>query len=198
MEVKLDKQYPLDVDSARAWALLTDLKAVASCMPGAEITEQLSETSYKGAVKVKVGPAVAQFGGTVVLIAAEAWPYQPHCWPPLPRHVPAPRSVLPMASTSACVGKLGFAAVEKTSDTPMAMFRGTSPVSAPEPQISSDPINTFESPSENCDSVNPGHALLISVRDGLLFPRPSMWMNPLAVERFAPPAAWGELPVDQP
>ena len=65
MEVKLDKQYPLDVDATRAWALLTDLKAVASCMPGAEITEQLSDTTYKGAVKVKVGPAVAQFGGTV-------------------------------------------------------------------------------------------------------------------------------------
>lgn len=70
MEVKLDKQYPLDVDAARAWALLTDLKAVASCMPGAEITEQLSETSYKGGVKVKVGPAVAQFGGTVDVIEA--------------------------------------------------------------------------------------------------------------------------------
>jgi carbon monoxide dehydrogenase subunit G len=68
MEVKLDKQYPLDVDAARAWALLTDLKAVASCMPGAAITEQLSETSYKGGVKVKVGPAVAQFGGTVDVI----------------------------------------------------------------------------------------------------------------------------------
>ena len=70
MEVKLDKKYPLDVDAARAWALLTDLKAVASCMPGAAITEQLSETSYKGGVKVKVGPAVAQFGGTVDVIEA--------------------------------------------------------------------------------------------------------------------------------
>ena len=70
MEVKLHKQYPLDVDAARAWTLLTDLKAVANCMPGAEITEQLSETSYKGGVKVKVGPAVAQFGGTVDVIEA--------------------------------------------------------------------------------------------------------------------------------
>ena len=70
MEVNLDKQYQLDVDTTRAWALLTDLKAVASCMPGAEITEQLSDISYKGAVKVKVGPAVAQFGGTVDVIEA--------------------------------------------------------------------------------------------------------------------------------
>lgn len=65
MEVKIDKRYPLDVDPARAWAILGDLKAVAVCMPGAELTEQLSDTSYKGGVKVKVGPAVAQFGGTV-------------------------------------------------------------------------------------------------------------------------------------
>lgn len=73
MEVKLDKRYPLDVDPARAWAILADLKAVAGCMPGAELTEQLSDTSYKGGVKVKVGPAVAQFGGTVdVLEKSEA------------------------------------------------------------------------------------------------------------------------------
>ena len=65
MEVKLDKQYPLDVDAERAWTLLTDLKAVAGCMPGAQITEQLGEGSYKGAVKIKVGPAVAQFAGQV-------------------------------------------------------------------------------------------------------------------------------------
>ena len=65
MEVKLDKRYPLDVDPVRAWAILQDLKATAGCMPGADLSEQLSETSYKGGVKVKVGPAVAQFGGTV-------------------------------------------------------------------------------------------------------------------------------------
>jgi len=73
MEVKIDKRYPLDVDPARAWTILGDLKTVAGCMPGAELTEQLSDTSYKGGVKVKVGPAVAQFGGTVdVLEQSEA------------------------------------------------------------------------------------------------------------------------------
>jgi uncharacterized protein len=72
MEVKLDKRYPLDVDPARAWAILQDLKAVANCMPGAELSEQLSDTSYKGGVKVKVGPAVAQFGGTVDVLEKDA------------------------------------------------------------------------------------------------------------------------------
>lgn len=72
MEVKLDKRYPLDVDAARAWALLSDVKAVAGCMPGAEITEQVGENAYKGAVKVKVGPATAQFGGTVDVLEVDA------------------------------------------------------------------------------------------------------------------------------
>ena len=72
MEVKLEKQYPLAVDSARAWALLADLEATAGCMPGAAITEKVSETSYKGGVKVKVGPATAQFAGLVDVLEVNA------------------------------------------------------------------------------------------------------------------------------
>ena len=68
MEVKLDKRYPLEVDPARAWAVLRDLRAVAGCMPGAELTEELSPTHFKGGVKVKVGPALAQFGGEVEVL----------------------------------------------------------------------------------------------------------------------------------
>ncbi len=65
MEVKLDKRYPLDVDAARAWQVLRDVKTVAGCMPGAAITEQVDDTHYKGNVKVKVGPANAAFAGDI-------------------------------------------------------------------------------------------------------------------------------------
>ena len=68
MEVKLEKTYELDVDASTAWSLLRDVRGVAGCMPGAEITEQTDVNSYKGAVKVKVGPALAQFGGTVDVV----------------------------------------------------------------------------------------------------------------------------------
>ncbi len=71
MEVKLDKNYPLAVDAGRAWAILRDVQAVAGCMPGASITEKISDTSYKGGVKVKVGPAVAQFGGLVDVLSVD-------------------------------------------------------------------------------------------------------------------------------
>ena len=65
MEVKLEKRYPLEVDPARAWQVLRDVRTVAGCMPGAEITEQIDATHYKGSVKVKVGPANAAFGGEI-------------------------------------------------------------------------------------------------------------------------------------
>jgi carbon monoxide dehydrogenase subunit G len=50
MEVKLEKRYPLDVEPARAWAMLRNVRAVAGCMPGAAITEQVDDTHYKGTV----------------------------------------------------------------------------------------------------------------------------------------------------
>ena len=65
MEVKLEKRYPLEVDAARAWQVLRDVRSTAGCMPGAEITEQIDATHYKGSVKVKVGPANAAFGGDI-------------------------------------------------------------------------------------------------------------------------------------
>src|SRR5258706_1228485 len=65
MEVRLDKRYPIAVDAERAWRVLGDLHALASCMPGAELTEQLSESQFRGCVTVKVGLAVARFGGEV-------------------------------------------------------------------------------------------------------------------------------------
>ena len=65
MKVSLDKVYPVAASADAAWAFLQDIKSVASCMPGAEITEQSDERHFKGMVKVKVGPAVAAFKGDI-------------------------------------------------------------------------------------------------------------------------------------
>lgn len=71
MEVKLEKRYPVPVEAERAWRVLRDVRAVAGCMPGASITEQVDEKRYKGAVKVKVGPANAQFGGEIEVLGLD-------------------------------------------------------------------------------------------------------------------------------
>ncbi len=72
MEVKLDKRYPVGATPTQAWAVLGDIRAVAVCMPGAQITEQLDARHFKGTVKSKVGPAVMSFGGDIEVQAIDA------------------------------------------------------------------------------------------------------------------------------
>ena len=72
MEVKLDKRYPIAASLQQAWAVLRDIRAVAACMPGAQITEQIDDTHFKGTVKSKVGPAVMSFGGDIELQGLDA------------------------------------------------------------------------------------------------------------------------------
>jgi hypothetical protein len=45
-----------------AWRILTDVERIAPCLPGAQLQEIEGET-YRGIVKVKVGPIQAQFKG---------------------------------------------------------------------------------------------------------------------------------------
>ena len=72
MEVKLDKRYPVAASAEQAWAVLGDIRATAACMPGAQITEQLDATHFKGTVKSKVGPEVMQFGGDIEVLGLDA------------------------------------------------------------------------------------------------------------------------------
>ncbi len=65
MQVKLEKVFPIDGPASNAWKLLQDIPEMASCMPGAEITEQIDDSNYKGKVKVKIGPATAAFNGDI-------------------------------------------------------------------------------------------------------------------------------------
>jgi hypothetical protein len=72
MEVKLDKRYPVAATLDQAWAVLSDIHATAACMPGAQITEQIDDTHYKGTVRSKVGPAVMTFSGDIELQGIDA------------------------------------------------------------------------------------------------------------------------------
>jgi carbon monoxide dehydrogenase subunit G len=54
-----------DVDAApdQVFDFLQDAHNVAACFPGAELTEDLGDDSYRGKVKVKLGPVTAAFAG---------------------------------------------------------------------------------------------------------------------------------------
>jgi carbon monoxide dehydrogenase subunit G len=58
----LNHEFTVNVPVAEAWAILTDLERIAPCLPGAQLTEVEGDT-YRGQVKIKVGPILAQFKG---------------------------------------------------------------------------------------------------------------------------------------
>jgi carbon monoxide dehydrogenase subunit G len=68
MEVKIVKRFDLPVSQDQAWALLQDVRATATCMPGAEITEQLDSTHFNGKVHSRIGPAVMTFAGQIEVL----------------------------------------------------------------------------------------------------------------------------------
>ncbi len=58
----LNHEFTVNVPVEEAWAILTDLERIAPCLPGAQLTEVEGDT-YRGQVKIKVGPILAQFKG---------------------------------------------------------------------------------------------------------------------------------------
>jgi carbon monoxide dehydrogenase subunit G len=49
---------------AAVWDFFGDIPRVATCLPGAELTENLGEDKYGGRVAVRMGPVKLQFAGT--------------------------------------------------------------------------------------------------------------------------------------
>jgi carbon monoxide dehydrogenase subunit G len=72
MKVTLERTYPMPCDVDAAWQLLQDIEAVATCMPGASITERVDDTHYKGAISVKIGPASMAFKGQITVAGIDA------------------------------------------------------------------------------------------------------------------------------
>jgi len=60
--MELNHDFEVGVPIAEAWEVLTDLRRIAPCMPGAELRE-IQGDEYRGVVKIKVGPISAEYGG---------------------------------------------------------------------------------------------------------------------------------------
>src|SRR5260370_9818907 len=50
---------------AEGWPVLMDIQRIAHCMPGAQLTEVVDKTSYKGNIAVRLGPVALTFAGIV-------------------------------------------------------------------------------------------------------------------------------------
>src|SRR5271154_277684 len=68
MALKIEKTFEVHEPVEKVWSILSDPRKVASCVPGAQVTEQVDEKNYKGAISVKVGPTVTDYRGEVQIV----------------------------------------------------------------------------------------------------------------------------------
>jgi uncharacterized protein len=62
--MQLENSFQVSAPPDRVFAYLLDINKVVGCVPGAELTEVVDDTTFKGKVKVKVGPITVAYNGT--------------------------------------------------------------------------------------------------------------------------------------
>src|SRR5215467_277775 len=63
--VEIDNTFEVPLPPAEAWPVLLDIRRIAPCMPGAELTDVVDKDTYKGKIGVRLGPVALAFAGTV-------------------------------------------------------------------------------------------------------------------------------------
>lgn len=65
MKIENALDLPLPVD--QSWPLLLDIPFVAPCLPGTELTKIVDDTTFEGAVSLKLGPVGLSFKGVATI-----------------------------------------------------------------------------------------------------------------------------------
>ncbi|HYZ13241.1 MAG TPA: SRPBCC family protein [Actinomycetota bacterium] len=65
MQIENEFTVPAPIDEV--WSHLLDVERVAPCMPGAELTESVDESTWKGKVNMRLGPVSLSFAGIVTM-----------------------------------------------------------------------------------------------------------------------------------
>jgi carbon monoxide dehydrogenase subunit G len=62
--MQLENSFAVSAPPDTVFAYLLDINKVVGCVPGAELTEVVDASTFKGKVKVKVGPITVAYSGT--------------------------------------------------------------------------------------------------------------------------------------
>ena len=63
--MEFDNSFEVALPPAQARPILMDIKRIAPCMPGAQLTDVIDDTTYKGNISVRLGPVALTFAGLV-------------------------------------------------------------------------------------------------------------------------------------
>ena len=70
--MKFDQRCTIPVPRAELWLFLSDLPAVAACVPGYEEITELGNEQYAGRLRVKIGPIQLRLSGTMTVTERDA------------------------------------------------------------------------------------------------------------------------------
>jgi len=62
--MQLENSFRVGAPPDRVFAYLLDVNKIVGCVPGAELAEVVDPTTFKGKVKIKVGPITVAYSGT--------------------------------------------------------------------------------------------------------------------------------------
>ena len=60
----IKNEFEVAEPAEKVWQFFENIPQVATCLPGAELTEDLGDEKYKGKVAIRMGPVRMQFAGT--------------------------------------------------------------------------------------------------------------------------------------
>jgi carbon monoxide dehydrogenase subunit G len=66
--MQLQNSFTVGAPPSRVFAYLLDVNKIVGCVPGAELSEVVDPTTFKGKVKIKVGPITVAYSGTARII----------------------------------------------------------------------------------------------------------------------------------
>src|SRR5215471_9011832 len=62
--MQIENQFQVEASPDRVYAFLLDVNRVVTCVPGAELSDVVDPSTFKGKVKIKVGPITVSYNGT--------------------------------------------------------------------------------------------------------------------------------------
>jgi uncharacterized protein len=65
--MKLENSFDVPAPVERVWNYMLDVERVVVCMPGAELTERIDDSHFKGKLNVKLGPVSLAWAGQVAM-----------------------------------------------------------------------------------------------------------------------------------
>ncbi len=76
MAINMGRTFKIQEPIEKVWKFLSDPAIVASCVPGAQITEQTNSRIYKGCINVKIGPTSTKYKGEIQMVRKDERNYE--------------------------------------------------------------------------------------------------------------------------